>query len=66
MLKKGNRGKRRRPRKGFPFRVVGYLDGPTSELVAKAAEQVGENISAFVARAVKDRAESIVAGKAGI
>jgi uncharacterized protein (DUF1778 family) len=45
--------------------VVGYLDRPTSELVAKAAELVGENISAFVARAVKDRAESIVAGKSG-
>ena len=60
MVQKGNRSKRRRPRKGFPHRVVGYLDYPTHEMVSRAAERVGENISSFVARAVKDRAESIL------
>ncbi len=60
MARKGDRSKRRRPRKGFPHRVVGYLDRPTQELVDRAAEQVGENISTFVARAVKDRAEAIL------
>ena len=59
MPQKGDRSKRRRPRKGFPHRVAGYLDGPTHDLVAKAAEQVGESISTFVARAVKERAQTI-------
>jgi uncharacterized protein (DUF1778 family) len=59
MSQKGDRSKRRRPRKGFPHRVAGYLDGPTHDLVAKAAEQVGESISTFVARAVKERAQTI-------
>jgi hypothetical protein len=61
MPQKGNRSKRRRPRKGFPYRVVGYLDRPTHEMVSKAAEHTGENISAFVAKAVKSRAEGILA-----
>lgn len=60
MLQKGDRSKRRRPRKGFPHRVVGYLDDRTHAIVTRAAEQGGENISSFVARAVKDRAESIL------
>jgi uncharacterized protein (DUF1778 family) len=59
MPKKGDRSKRRRPKKGFPNRVAGYLDGPTHDLVAKAAEEVGESISTFVAKAVKERAEAI-------
>ena len=59
MPQKGDRSKRRRPRKGFPHRVAGYLDNPTHDLVAKAAEEVGESISTFVARAVKERAEAI-------
>ena len=59
MPQKGDRSKRRRPRKGFPHRVAGYLDGPTHDLVAKAAEQMGESISTFVARAVKERAQTI-------
>ena len=44
MPEKDDRSKRRRPKKGFPNRVAGYLDGPTYELVAKAAEEVGESI----------------------
>ena len=63
MPQKGDRSKRRRPRKGFPHRVAGYLDDSTGELVARAAEQVGESISTFVARAVKERAEVIFQAK---
>lgn len=59
MPQRGDRSKRRRPKKGFPNRVAGYLDGPTYELVAKAAEDAGESISTFVARSVKERAEAI-------
>ena len=40
--------------------MVGYLDRPTLDLVTKAADHAGENISSFVARAVKDRAEAIL------
>jgi len=57
---KGDRSKRRQPRKGFPNRVVGYLDPATHEIVAKAADKMGENMSSFVARAVKERAEGIL------
>ena len=60
MALKGNRSKRRRPRKGFPHRVVGYLDRETHEMVVKAVDCASENISAFVARAVKDRADAIL------
>jgi uncharacterized protein (DUF1778 family) len=59
MPEKGDRSRRRRPKKGFPNRVAGYLDGPTYDLVAQAAEQVGESISTFVAKSVKERAEAI-------
>ena len=59
MPEKGDRSKRRRPKKGFPNRVAGYLDGPTYELVAKAAEEAGESISTFVAKSVKERAEAV-------
>jgi hypothetical protein len=59
MPKKGDRSKRRRPKRGFPNRVAGYLDGPTHDLVVKVAEEVGESISTFVAKAVKERAEAI-------
>ncbi len=55
-----DRSKRRRPRKGFPNRVVGYLDPATHQMVSQAAEQLGENISSFVAKAVRDRAERIL------
>jgi hypothetical protein len=63
MAQKGDRSKRRRPREGFPHRVAGYLDGPTYLGVAKAAEQAGESISTFVARAVQERAEAILRTK---
>lgn len=60
MADRGNRSQRRRPRKGFPHRVAGYLDETTYDLVSKAAEHMGESVSTFVARAVKDRAETIL------
>jgi len=63
MPNKGNRSKRRRPRKGFPHRVAGYLDAPTHDAVARAAEELGESVSTFVARAVKERAETILKSK---
>jgi len=63
MPQRGDRSKRRRPRKGFPHRVAGYLDDPTHEIVARAADEVGESISTFVARAVKRRAEVILKNK---
>jgi hypothetical protein len=63
MLQKGDRSKRRGPRKGFPHRVAGYLDEATLDMVSRAAEAAGESISTFVARSVKDRAEAILRPK---
>jgi uncharacterized protein (DUF1778 family) len=63
MPKKGDRSKRRRPRKGFPHPVTGYLDDSTHEMVSKAAELQGESISSFVARAVMERAEIVLKRK---
>jgi uncharacterized protein (DUF1778 family) len=60
MPEKGDRSKRRRPRKGFPHPVTGYLDDSTHDMVSRAAEQEGESISTFVARAVQERAETIL------
>jgi predicted HicB family RNase H-like nuclease len=60
MVAKGDRSKRRRPRTGFPHPVTGYLDQNTHRIVSKAAEQVGESVSTFVARAVEERAASIL------
>jgi uncharacterized protein (DUF1778 family) len=63
MPEKGDRSRRRRPRKGFPHPVTGYLDNSTHEMVSRAAEQEGESISTFVARAVQERAQSILKRK---
>jgi uncharacterized protein (DUF1778 family) len=60
MPPKGDRSKRRRPRKGFPHPVTGYLDDSTHEMVSRAAEREGESISTFVARAVQDRAQAVL------
>ncbi len=64
MPQPGSHSKRRRPRTGYPHRVAGYLDDSTRDLVTKAADSAGESISTFVARAVKERAESILRMKA--
>src|SRR6266478_6020156 len=37
MPAKGDRSKRRRPRKGFPHPATGYLDDSTHEMVSRAA-----------------------------
>jgi len=63
MPQKGDRSKRRRPRKGFPHPVTGYLDDSTYEIVSKAAEREGESVSTFVARAVQERAEAVLKAK---
>jgi uncharacterized protein (DUF1778 family) len=63
MPAKGDRSKRRRPRKGFPHPVTGYLDDSTHDKVSRAAEQEGESVSTFVARAVQERAENVLRGK---
>jgi uncharacterized protein (DUF1778 family) len=63
MPEKGDRSKRRRPRKGFPHPVTGYLDDLTHDMVSRAAEQQGESVSTFVARAVQERAEIILKNK---
>ena len=60
MPRKGDRSKRRRPRKGFPHPVTGYLDDSTHEMVSRAAEKEGESISTFVAKAVQDRAHAVL------
>jgi uncharacterized protein (DUF1778 family) len=61
MAQKSASSKRRRRRDvGFTYRVVGYLDRETHDLVTKAAERADENISTFVAKAVRERAEVIV------
>ena len=43
--------------------MTGYLDNPTNELVLRAAEQAGESISTFVARAVQERATALLKRK---
>ena len=63
MPPKGDRSKRRRPRKGFPHPVTGYLNASTHEMVSEAAERAGESISTFVARAVQERAEAVLKAK---
>lgn len=60
MPAKGDRSKRRRPRKGFPHPVTGYLDQSTHEMVSKAADHAGESVSTFVAKAVAERAKAIL------
>jgi uncharacterized protein (DUF1778 family) len=56
----GNRSKRRRARKGFPHRVASYLDNSTFNRLTKALEITGENMSMFIASAVRDRADQIL------
>jgi hypothetical protein len=56
----GGRSKRRQPRKGFPYRIVAYLDGDTKQLVDAALKITGENTSMFTAKALADRAEKVL------
>lgn len=56
----GGRSKRRQPRKGFPYRIVAYLDREAKQLVDSALRITGENTSMFTARALVDRAEKVL------
>lgn len=60
MAQKSAPKRRRRRNVGYTHRVVGYLDRDTHELVIKAAEVADQNISTFVARAVRAYAESVL------
>jgi uncharacterized protein (DUF1778 family) len=55
--KSGGRSKRRQPRKGFPHRIVAYLNTKTKRLVDAALKVSGENMSMFTAKALVDRAK---------
>lgn len=52
----GGRTKRRQPRRGFPHRIVAYLDADTKRLLDKALRVTGENTSMFTAKAIAERA----------
>lgn len=54
------RSKRRQPRKGFPHRIVAYLDDDSKRLLETALKLTGENTSMFTSRALVDRAERVV------
>jgi hypothetical protein len=58
--KAGGRSKRRQPRKGFPHRVVAYLDEESKDLVDAALKLTGENTSMFTAKALVERAEKVL------
>lgn len=59
--KKGaGRSKRRQPRKGFPFRVVTYLDAESKSLLEDALNVTGENASMFIAKALTERARKVL------
>ncbi len=59
--KKGaGRSKRRQPRKGFPFRVVTYLDAESKILLENALNATGENASMFIAKALTERARKVL------
>lgn len=59
--KKGaGRSKRRQPRKGFPFRVVTYLDAESKDLLEDALNVTGENASMFIAKALTERARKVL------
>lgn len=50
------RSKQRQSRKGFPHRIVAYLDSDTKRLLERALRATGENTSMFTARAIIERA----------
>lgn len=50
------RSKQRQSLKGFPHRVVAYLDSDTKRLLERALRATGENTSMFTARAIVERA----------
>lgn len=54
------RSKRRQPRRGYPHRVVAYLDRDTKQLLDAALKATGENASMFIAKALEERAERVL------
>ncbi|HWR16049.1 MAG TPA: hypothetical protein VN577_14575 [Terriglobales bacterium] len=50
------RTKQRQSRKGFPHRIVAYLDVDTKRLLERALRATGENTSMFTAKAIIERA----------
>jgi uncharacterized protein (DUF1778 family) len=58
--KTAGRSKRRQPRKGFPHRVVAYLDEESKRLVDAALKLTGENTSMFTAKALVQRSEKVL------
>ena len=58
--KENGRSKRRQPRKGFPHRIVAYLDAKSKRLVDAALKVAGENTSMFTATALVERAERVL------
>jgi hypothetical protein len=61
--KGAGRSKRRQPRKGFPFRVVTYLDAESKSLLEDALSATGENASMFIAKALAERARKVLKRK---
>ena len=58
--KESGRSRRRQPRRGFPHRIVAYLDTESKRLVDAALEVAGENTSMFTAKALVERAERVL------
>ena len=58
--KESGRSKRRQPRKGFPHRIVAYLDTESKRMVDAALKVAEENTSMFTARALVERAERVL------
>ena len=56
----GGRSKRRQPRRGFPHRVVAYLDDEAKRVLDAALKYTGENTSMFTAKALTERAEKVL------
>ena len=58
--KESGRRKRRQPRRGFPHRIVAYLDIESKGLVDTALKLTGENTSMFTSKALVERAEKLI------
>lgn len=54
------RTKRRQPRRGYPYRVVAYLDKEAKRLLDAALKVTGENTSMFTAKALAERANRVL------
>jgi hypothetical protein len=57
---RNGRTKRRQPRRGYPHRIVAYLDADSKCLLDSALKATGENTSMFTAKALLERAQRIL------